>query len=65
MRIHGHKDRRFEQEFALRPNENFATGQAEGYTAHGVGHSDSSTAARDQTALKSFLDNPLAVYVRP
>ena len=56
MLIHGEKDRRFPLEFALRLKQKFAAGQAELYIAKGVGHSDSSTTAGYQQALRSFLD---------
>ena len=56
MLIHGENDRRFPLEFALTLKQKFASGQAEIYIAKGVGHSDSSTTAGYQTAVRSFID---------
>ncbi len=56
MLIHGEKDQRFPLEFALALKQNFAAGQAQFYIAKGVGHSDSSTTAGYQKALRSFID---------
>jgi pimeloyl-ACP methyl ester carboxylesterase len=56
MLIHGEKDRRFPLEFARTLKQKFKAGQAELYIAKGVGHSDSSTTAGYQQALRSFLD---------
>jgi len=56
MLIHGEKDRRFPLEFALRLEQEFADGQAELYIAKGVGHSDSSTTAGYQPAVRSFIE---------
>jgi len=56
MLIHGEKDRRFPVEFALTLKQSFATGQAELYIAKGVGHSDSSTTAGYQPAVRSFIE---------
>ena len=56
MLIHGEKDRRFPLEFAQTLKQKFAAGQAELYIAKGVGHSDSSTTAGYQPAVRSFLE---------
>jgi len=56
MLIHGEKDRRFPLEFALTLKQGFAAGQAELYIAKGVGHSDSSTTAGYQPAVRSFIE---------
>ena len=56
MLIHGEKDRRFPLEFALTLKQEFAAGQAELYIAQGVGHSDSSTTAGYQPAVRSFIE---------
>jgi pimeloyl-ACP methyl ester carboxylesterase len=56
MLIHGEKDRRFPLKFALSLKQNFAAGQAELYIAKGVGHSDSSTTAGYQGAVRSFIE---------
>ena len=56
MLIHGEKDRRFPLEFAQTLKQKFAAGQAELYIAKGVGHSDSSTTAGYQPAVRFFLE---------
>lgn len=55
MLIHGENDRRFPLEFALKLYDSLASGQAELYTAKGVGHSDSSLTSGYQDAVGSFL----------